>query len=234
MKLALLTAGGVGSRMKQEVPKQFIHVNDKPIIIYSLEAFQKHPDIDVIAVACLDGWANVLAAYARQYHITKLKHIVPAGETGQQSIRNGLLEFEKYYNAEDIVLVHDGVRPMLSQDVISDCIVATEKYGCGIASIPTAEAILYSEDASSSNEFYDRTKLQRTQTPHGFALGHLSNLHSQAEKKGITDTVASCTLAIELGEEVHFSLGSEKNLKVTTMEDLDIFKALLLAEELKK
>ncbi|QDK70478.1 IspD/TarI family cytidylyltransferase [Lactococcus protaetiae] len=234
MKIALLTAGGVGSRMKQEVPKQFIHVNDKPIIVYSLDAFQKHPEIDAIVVACLDGWENVLMAYARQYNITKLKHIVPAGQSGQESIRNGLLELEKYYDKNDIVLVHDGVRPMLSQDVISDCIVVTEKYGCGIASIPTVEAVLYSDDAHASREFYDRTKLQRTQTPHGFALGQLLDMHREAAEKGITDTVASCTLAIELGREVYFSMGSEKNLKVTTMDDLDIFKALLLAEEIKQ
>lgn len=231
MKLALLTAGGVGSRMKQEVPKQFIHVNDKPLIIYALEAFQKHPDIDVIAIACLEGWKNVLEAYAKQYHITKLKHIVPAGETGQESIYNGIIELEKHYSKSDIVLVHDGVRPLLSQDIISDCIVVTEKYGCGIASVPTAEAILYSDDNISSNNFYDRTKLQRTQTPHGFPLGKLGEMHREALKRNIVNTVASCTLAIELGQEVYFSLGSEKNLKVTTVEDLDIFKALLLAEK---
>jgi len=233
MKLAVLTAGGVGSRMNQEVPKQFIHVNDKPLIIYALEAFQKHPGIDVIAVACLDGWANVLSAYARQYNITKLKHIVPSGESGQASIRNALVELEKHYSPDDIVLVHDGVRPMLSQEVISDCIVVTEQKGCAIASIPTVEAILYSEDGEESSEFYDRTKLQRTQTPHGFPLGRLLSLHREGLEKGITDTVAACTLAIELGQKVFFSLGSEKNLKVTTPDDLDIFKALLLAEEAK-
>ncbi|MGM9885640.1 MAG: 2-C-methyl-D-erythritol 4-phosphate cytidylyltransferase [Lactococcus sp.] len=234
MRLALLTAGGIGSRMQQEVPKQFIHVNDKPLIIYSLEAFQKHPNIDVIAITCLEGWENVLSAYAKQYNITKLKHIIPGGATGQESVTKGLMELEKHYGPDNTVLVHDGVRPLVSQDIISDCIVKAEKFGSAIANVPTFEAVLYSDDGQKSNVSYDRTKLFRTQTPHGWQLGKLLGMYQTAVEKGITETVASCTLAIELGMDVQFSLGSEKNFKITTAEDLEIFKALLNAKREKQ
>ena len=113
MNIALIIAGGKGQRMKQEVPKQFLNVNDKPVIIYTLEAFQKHPDISEIGVVCIDGWQQILTAYAKQYGISKLKWIVPGGENGQGSIRNGVFEAEKHYNEDDIVLIHDAIRPMV-------------------------------------------------------------------------------------------------------------------------
>lgn len=230
MKIALLTAAGVSSRMQQEIPKQFMQVEGKAIIIHTLEAFQKAAEIDVIAVACLAGWEENLAAYAKQHGITKLKHIVPGGENGQSSIRNVLFELEKHYDARDIVLIHDGVRPLVSQEIISDCLVVTEKYGNAIASIPTIEAICYSEDALESEHYYDRDKLQRTQTPHGFHLADILDLHRRAVIAGIDNSVAACTMAIDLGEKIHFSLGSEKNLKITRQEDVDIFKALLMVQ----
>ena len=122
MNIALIIAGGKGLRMQQEIPKQFITVNEKPVIVYTMEAFQRHADIDAIAVVCIEGWENILSAYAKQYHITKLRHIIPGGENGQSSIRNGVFELEKHYGRDDLVLVHDAIRPMLSTDIISSCI----------------------------------------------------------------------------------------------------------------
>ena len=228
MNIAILTAAGSGTRMHQEIPKQFLNVYDKPIIIYTLEAFQKHPEIDEILVVCKEGWETILESYARQFEITKLKYIVPGGENGQDSIRNGLFELKKHHEDDNtVVLVHDGNRSLVSQEIISDCIVKTKEYGSGIAAIPTTEAILETENQETSNLIHEREKLKRTQTPHGFYLNKLCDMHEKALKAGITNSVASCTLAIELGETVHFSLGSEKNLKITTIDDLDIFKALL-------
>ena len=120
MNIALIIAGGVGARMGQDIPKQFINVFDKPVVVYTMEAFQKHPNIDAIEVVCLEGWHEVLYAYAKQFGITKLENIVNGGENGQDSIRNGLLDIAKrHQDANDIVLVHDAIRPMLSQDIIS-------------------------------------------------------------------------------------------------------------------
>lgn len=228
--LALIIAGGSGARMHQSIPKQFLSVNERPVIIYTLEAFQNHADIDAIAVVCIEGWEQVLWAYARQFNINKLKYVVPGGKNGQDSIRNGVFELEKYYDPEDIVLIHDSIRPMVSADIISDCIVKTKKFGCAIATIPCAEAMLQTEDGLSSTSSYPRDHLKRTQTPQGFPLGKICDLHRRALERGITNSVASCTLMIEMGEQVHFSMGSEKNIKLTTVEDIDIFKALLLAK----
>lgn len=225
--IALLIAGGSGNRMGQSIPKQFLTVNERPVIIYTLEAFQKHPEIDVIAVVCIEGWSAVLQAYANQFNITKLKHIIPGGKNGQDSIRNGVYELEKYYDAKDIVLIHDAIRPLVSAEIISDCIRVTREKGNAITVIPCAEAMIQTENGLESVGSYPRDRLKRTQTPQGFHIGDICDLHRRALKKGITNSVASCTLKIELGEQVYFSMGSEKNIKLTTVEDIDIFKALL-------
>ena len=223
--IALLIAGGSGERMQQSIPKQFLMV-----IIYTMEAFQKHPEIDEIAVVCINGWESVLQAYASQFNITKLKHIVPGGSNGQGSIRNGVFELEKYHKPEDIVLIHDAIRPMISAEIISDCIRVTNKMGNAITVIPCAEAMMKTEDGKVSVGSYPREMLKRTQTPQGFHIGDISALHKKALEVGITDSVASCTLMIEMGYQVYFSHGSEKNIKLTTVEDIDIFKALLAAK----
>lgn len=228
--IALLIAGGSGARMHQDIPKQFLTVNEKPVIVYTLEAFQKHPEIDSIAVVCIAGWENVLRAYAKQFNITKLEHIFPGGDCGQASIRNGVFGLEKYFDPDDVVLIHDAIRPMVSADIISDCIVKTRQYGNAITVIPCAEAMLQTDDGVRSSGSYPRDRLKRTQTPQGFKLGDICQLHRDALKAGITNSVASCTLMIEMGHQVYFSAGSEKNIKLTTVEDIDIFKALLLAK----
>lgn len=230
MNIGLIIGGGSGKRMGQDIPKQFLTVNEKPVIIYTLEAFQKHPQIDQIAVVCLEGWEQVLWAYARQFNITKLAYVVPGGENGQDSIRNGIMELEKHGSADDIVLIHDAIRPMVSAEIISDCIRVTREKGCAITTIPCAEAMLTTEDQNSSSGSYPREQLKRTQTPQGFRLGDICDLHRRALQRGITSSVASCTLKIEMGEQVWFCAGSEKNIKLTTVEDIDIFKALLLAK----
>ena len=228
--IALIIAGGTGNRMGQDIPKQFLTVNEKPVIIYTLEAFESHAEIDSIYVVCLEGWERILEAYARQFNIGKLKRVVCGGKNGQDSIRNGLFEIEKDFSKDDIVLIHDGIRPMVSADIISDCIVKTRQYGCAIATVPCAEAMLETNDSMKSCGTYPRDKLKRTQTPQGFRLGDICNLHREALEKGITNSVASCTLMIEMGKQVYFSIGSEKNIKLTTVEDIDIFKALLIAK----
>lgn len=230
MNIALIIAGGRGMRMGQEIPKQFLTVADKPVIAYTMEAFQKHPDVDVIAVVCVEGWDSILAAYARQYGITKLKHIIPGGQNGQGSIRNGVFELEKHYSPDDLVLVHDAIRPMVSQDIISGCIATAREHGSAIVTIPCQEAMLETEDQISTHSAYPREKLKRTQTPQGFALGRLADAHRRALEKGITNSVASCTMMVELGETIYFCAGSEKNIKLTTPDDMEIFKALLQLE----
>lgn len=230
MNIGLIIAAGSGTRMHQNIPKQFLTVNERPVIVYTLEAFQNHADIDAVAVVCLDGWEQVLWAYANQFNITKLKYVVKGGDNGQASIRNGVFELEQHFSKDDIVLIHDAIRPLVSAEIISDCIVKTKQLGCAIATIPCAEAMMMTEDGNVSTGSYAREKLRRTQTPQGFPLGKICDLHRRALEKGILNSVASCTLMIEMGEQVYFSAGSEKNIKLTTIEDIDIFKALLIAK----
>lgn len=228
--IGLIIAGGSGNRMHQDIPKQFITVNERPVIVYTLEAFERHPEIDAIGVVCIQGWEQVLWAYARQFNITKLKHVITGGQNGQDSIRNGVFELEKFYAAEDIVLIHDAIRPMLTSEIISDNIRVARTYGNAITVIPCAEAMLETQDGMTSDGSYPRDRLKRTQTPQAFHLGQICSLHRRALDAGITNSVASCTLMIEMGEQVFFSSGSEKNIKLTTVEDIDIFKALLAAK----
>ena len=228
--VALLIAGGSGNRMRQDIPKQFITVNERPVIVYTLEAFEKHPEIDAIAVVCIEGWEQVLWAYAKQFNITKLKYIVTGGKNGQDSIRNGVYELEKHFKSDDIVIIHDAIRPMVSMEIISDNIRVAREYGNAITVIPCAEAMLQTEDGLASIGSYPRDRLKRTQTPQAFHISDICDLHRRALKAGITNSVASCTLKIEMGEQVYFSAGSEKNIKLTTVEDIDIFKALLAAK----
>lgn len=228
--IALVIAGGTGNRMHQNIPKQFLTVNERPVIVYTLEAFERHEKIDAIAVVCIAGWEQVLWAYANQFNITKLRYVIPGGKNGQESIRNGVYELEKHYASEDLVLVHDAIRPMVSEDIINDNINVAHRYGNAITVIPCAEAMMQTEDGIVSVGSYPRDRLKRTQTPQAFQLGFLCDLHRKALENGITDSVASCTLMIEMGHEVYFSQGSEKNIKLTTVEDIDIFRALLAAK----
>lgn len=227
MNIALIIAGGSGQRMHNEIPKQFLNVNDKPVIIYTLEAFQHHPDIDVIGVVCIDGWHDILWAYARQYHIDKLEWVISGGKNGQSSIRNGVFEAEKRYSKDSIILVHDAIRPMVSHEIISDCIVQCREHGSAISVLPCNTAVLHKDTDTSSKRIVFRDELAMTQTPQAFCVGDLAQLHREALKRGITNSVASCTLMIEMGRSVHFSVGSETNIKLTTPDDLLIFKALL-------
>ena len=228
MTVALLTAAGSGTRMGQDIPKQFMHVENKPIIIHTMEAFQNHPSIDAIIVVTIPSWIDVVKAYAKQFNIDKLRWVVPGGETGQESILNGLKTLEAELTPDDIVMIHDGNRCMVSSEIISDSLAKFKKYGSAVAAIPCVEAVFRSDNNGvSSTISIPREQLFRTQTPHTYTLGKLLWAHDDAAKKGIKETAASCTLMQQLGETVYFSKGSEENIKITTVDDLMIFKALL-------
>lgn len=233
MNIGLLIAGGSGTRMNLEIPKQFLTVYEKPIIIYTLERFEKHPNIDVITVVCKEGWEGILKSYAKQYNISKLKLVVAGGENGQESIFNGISEIKKHYEDDSLILVHDGIRPMVSEEIISSNIALAKSKGNAITVIPSVEVIAYSENGYSAKRTIPRDQLFRTQTPQTFSLKDLIELHDKAKRQGIDNSLATVSLAIELDTEVFFTSGSEKNVKITTIDDLDIFKSLLSLEENK-
>lgn len=232
MNIALIIAGGIGARMGQEIPKQFINVYDKPIIVYTMEAFQKNKNIDSIEVVCLDGWHDVLYAYARQFGISKLENVVSGGKNGQDSIRNGLYDIaSRHKDSNDIVLIHDAIRPMLSEEIIDENLKVCKEYGNAITVLPCNAAMLKTYDGIEAEEQVPRDNLKETQTPQTFYLKDILNAHKEALERGITNSVASCTMYIELGRKLYLSKGSEKNLKLTTTEDIEIFKSLLVSKK---
>lgn len=230
MNIAVILAGGSGKRTEQDVPKQFINVYDKPIIVYTLEAFQKHPGIDGIIVSCLEGWEEILKAYAREYGISKLKWVIKGGEDGQASTRKALYELKGVCQSEDVVLIHDAVRPFVSSEIISDCIATCQRYGNGLSAIRfQAETIVRSRDGVSGDEIIDRRDIMRVMTPQAYHYGKAVRAQEEAEKRGVTAVYINVLMA-ELGERLYFSRGSAKNIKLTTMEDIEIFKALYSAQ----
>lgn len=233
MNIALLTAGGLGNRMGQDIPKQFMTVENRPIIIYTLQAFQFHPEIDAISVVCLPGWNVVLQAYANQYNITKLKWIFDGGDTNQDSIYNGIKGLkDSGCSDDDIILVHDGVRPLVSSEIITNNIETCKKYGYAVTGLICKEAIMEKTGDCVTAIDIPRERLVRTQTPHTYTLGNLLKAHRIAGEKGIINTVASCTLvALTDVKCQHIVEGSEKNgLKLTKPQDVEIFKAMICSE----
>ena len=231
MNIALLTAAGSGTRMGQDIPKQFMNIDDCPVIIYTMKVFQNHPQIDAIAVVCLQGWETVLKAYANQYEITKLKWIFPGGDSNFQSTRNGLLGLrENGVKDEDIVVIHDGVRPLVSEDIISNNIKTCVEYGYAVTGLLCKEVIMeYHKDKNNLSYMpIPRERLVRTQTPHTYKLGIILDAQQTAIDNHIENSAASCQLVAQIGiNDQHLVLGSEKNgLKLTNVEDIELFKAL--------
>lgn len=227
MVTAMLFAGGVGRRMNSDdLPKQFIKIGDKPIIVRTMEHFEKHPEVDYIVVACKEDWIDHLNALIEEYKITKVHSVVPGGATGYASIHNGVLETAKFMkNPEDIILICDGVRPMLSERLISDSVKFAREYGTSVPVTPSIDSLLFSEDGKFCEKSYERSSMYITQAPQGYTMEKILWAHSEAERRGITNPVSSSELFIELGEKVRLFEGERINIKVTTHEDLEILNA---------
>lgn len=234
MNIALIIAGGSGTRMGQDIPKQFINVHDKPVLIYTLEGFQRHPMIDAIEVVCIAGWENVVRAYASQFGIDKLRWIVTGGVTGQESIRNGVYNLEGKCAEEDIVIIHDGIRPLIEPEVLTDVINKAQQYGNAVTSLPYNEQIFVidEEDESTTTKFIPRETLRRVSTPQAYKFGLLDSKYHEAFEKniGIHGSHYTNTMMVELGVRLHFAAGSDKNIKLTTKDDLELFKGYLSRE----
>lgn len=233
MNVAIIIAGGSGQRMGQDIPKQFINVYDKPVLLYTLEGFEKHPKIDAIEVVCIDGWHDILRAYAKQFNISKLKWIVSGGKTGQESIRNGVYHLEGICKEDDTIIIHDGIRPLVDESVLSDVIIKCEKYGNAVTALPYNEQIFVADDEISTVRYIPRETLRRVSTPQAYKFGKLDEKYHEAFEKeiGIYGSSYTNTMMVELGERLYFAAGSDKNIKLTTKDDLEIFKAYIRAEK---
>lgn len=229
--IAIVIAAGSGQRMGQDIPKQFINVYDKPVLIYTLESFQRHPQIDAIEVVCLDGWLDVVRAYARQFNITKLKWIIPGGATGQESIRNGVYNLEGTAGKEDLIVVHDGIRPLMDAAILTDVLLVAGKYGNAVTALPYNEQIFVvnRDDPSTTSEYIPRETLMRVSTPQAYRFDLIDAKYHEAFEKniGVAGSNYTNTMMVQLGVTLHFAAGSDKNIKLTTKDDLELFKAYL-------
>lgn len=231
--IALVIAGGVGKRMGLEIPKQFVNIKGKPVIIYTLEAFEKLPQIDAIEIVCIKGWEDTLKDYLKEFNIKKVKWIVEGGATGQESIRNGVFNLEKKIGEEDNLIIHDGVRPMLDEEIILDVIAKCNLYGNGISSMPYNEQIFIKDDEISTTKYIPRETLRRMVTPQAYKFKLIDSAYHEAfEKKiGITGSSYANTMMVELGHKLYFAAGSDKNIKLTTPDNLQMFEAMLDVDE---
>ena len=234
-KIAIILAGGVGNRVGQDIPKQFLNVNDKPILIYTLEGFQNNPAIDEIEVVCKEGWHDLLWAYANQFNITKLKYVITGGTSAQESIRNGVFNLENKAEKDDIIIIHDGVRPMVDEEVLSDVVAVCEKYGNAVTSLPYNEQIFVvnEDDNNTTSKYIPRETLRRVSTPQAYMFGELDESYHYAFENeiGIYGSSYANTMMVELGKTLHFAAGSDKNIKITTRDDIELFKAYIKADK---
>lgn len=229
MRTAIIIAGGSGKRMHQDIPKQFLSVNGKPILIYTLESFQNHPLIDQVLLVVKNGWEDMVWRYIDQYALTKVKWVIVGGKIGQESINNGVQFLKGKISESDTVVIHDGIRPIVDDYVLSDVILTAEEKGSAVSALPYNEQIFLKDDEESTLNYIDRNTIMRVMTPQAYRFKLLVEGYDKAisENVGMTDSSYTNTMMVELGYRLYFALGSEKNIKITRPDDLLIFKALL-------
>lgn len=218
--IAVVFAGGVGSRMYGDLPKQFLEVNEKPIIIQTLELFEVNDKIDEIYIACIKDYISVLEGMIKKFNVQKVVRVFPGGESGQDSIYIGLSEVKKD-NDNAVVLIHDGVRPLVDQKTIDACIEDVNKYGSAITSTPVFETPLFTEDGETVSAMPERSKSYTAQAPQCFVLNDILEWHKRERQEAVPyeGIVDSCGLAFKYGAKPHLTEGNRGNIKVTTVED---------------
>lgn len=233
MNIGVIFAGGVGSRMNGTAkPKQFLNVYGKPIIIHTLEIFEQHKDIDAIVVACLEEWIPHLESLIERYNLKKVKKVVPGGSNGQESIYNGLKAAEEVANGEQaIVLIHDGVRPLINEQTIDDNIASVKENGSAITSVRVKETVLVVDEDDSIAEIPNRDKTRLARAPQSFYLNDIIACHRKAIEENRFDFIDSCSMMQYYGKKLYLIEGPQENIKITTPDDLYTLRALLKAKE---
>jgi len=226
MNNVLIFAGGSGTRMNSRArPKQFLQFYGKELIIHTLENFQNHPEIDNIVAVCIEEWIPYLEKLLDKYGMNKVRKVVSGGKTGQESIYKGLCAIKEFSQSKDIVLVHDGVRPFINEDLISDCILAVKDKGSAITVTPAIETIVTLDDDRILS-ITDRSKCFHAKAPQCFYVDELFSVHEKAIKEGNLNMIDSASLMKTYGYELYTIQGNFDNIKITTPADFYIFKAL--------
>lgn len=234
MNAALIFAGGTGTRMKvKDKPKQFLELNGKPIIIHTIENFDDHPEIDVIVVVCIEGWIDFLYEKLKKFNIKKVIKVVPGGNSGQESIRNGLYAIRDYIKEydNDIVLIHDGVRPLINAKLISDNIQCVKENGNAITVVPAIETIIEIDDVGDISNVADRSHCRMARAPQSFYLKDILEAHYKSIEDGELEMIDSAMLMQHYGARLHTVVGPVENIKITTPLDYHIFRAVVMARE---
>lgn len=232
--VALIFAGGSGRRMNNDgKPKQFLELKGKPIIVYTLELFDTHPEIDGIIVVCLESWIPELQKLLKKFNISKVKSIVPGGQTGQESIYNGLIEASQHYDKDSVVLIHDGVRPLINCKTISDNIKMTRDKGSCITCVKTTETFVVSQ-TDGMFEIPERKDSLIARAPQSFILRNILNAHEKARSEKRNDFIDSCSMMNHYGYHLNTVLGPIENIKITTPMDYFVFKTMFEVHEIQQ
>lgn len=237
MNAALIFAGGTGTRMNvKTMPKQFLPLHGKPIILYTLEQFEYHPEIDVIVVVCIEGWIDYLNRLLEKSHFKKIQWVVPGGASGQESIYNGLNALHEHCPEDTIVLVHDGVRPLVNAQVISDNIACVQAHGNAITTSAAIETIMMMDQDADGviRQIFPRKDCAMARAPQSFRLGDLYAAHCRARSENRLDFIDSASMMMEYGHILHTVTGPAENIKITTPSDYYMFKSFVEAEENKQ
>lgn len=227
----ILLAGGVGKRMQSDLPKQFIEVNGKPVIVYSIENFQRSPHIDKIVVVCVKKWIKHMRDLVEKFSLTKVQWIIEGGSTGHDSIRNGVFFLKDKIDSEDFVVIHDAVRPILPQKAINEVIRVAYEKGNACSSIVCHPPIVYTDDFESGISDIDREHVMLTASPQVFKYSLALKCYQRAEKENKHNFTFTSSLLIHYGQRIYFAKGTTSNIKITTKEDLALFGALLKVPE---
>ena len=232
MNTALILAGGTGQRMHtKSKPKQFLESNGKPIIVYTLEAFEFHEEIDAIVVVCLKDWIPYFEKLIRKFYLTKIQAIVPGGETRQLSIYNGLCAIKQLCGADDLVCIHDGVRPLVDYETISRVLACAKENGNAITTTPVTETIILESESGQIAEVLDRARCRTAKAPQCFHLGSLLEAHEKVLAINRTDFIDSASLMMHFGTKLFAAEGNPENIKITTPTDFYVFRAIVDAKK---
>lgn len=234
MNIAIILAGGVGSRVGAGKPKQFVEILDKPIIAYTIERFQEHQEIDAIEVVCISQWHEYLDQLITEYSFSKVKWVTDGGATFQESVINGIQNLRGDVSEDDIVMTHFGASPFVEADIISDCIRVAKEKGNAISTTPFfLLSGLMDEGRQSSSTYISRDTIACMNSPHAFRYGFILQLYDRTISSGIINKVDAHTTSLmqHMGFPVYFSKGSQSNLKITTKEDLDLFEGYVIMKQ---
>lgn len=232
MTIAVIFAGGTGQRMKTKTkPKQFLELHGKPIIIYTLEHFEKSLMVDGIIIVCIEEWIEYCWKAVKKFGIEKVVSIIPGGRTGFESRRKGIIEAAAHYNLDSIVLMHDGVRPLIDVATIEKDIICVQKYGSAVTVAPATETVAIKINEGTIGEIIDRSKCELAKAPQCFYLGDLLKIHNQAAQDGVRDCIDTAFLMQKYGYKLYSVMGGSENIKITTPSDFYVFRAIVDARE---